>query len=658
MTTISNTADYIHGFWHTDGGIFVPVGVQVAPVAGEIKVDDTTCKEAGTLLYRGTGNSRFPFLCPVIISYHNPDCDNFIVAMVKLSDNALKILQQRYLRGDAAGVVTESPDELFHRVAKAVAAAEQRWASTNSASYWEEQFYSLMSELLFLPNSPTLMNAGTATNQLSACFVLPVDDSMQSVFTTLKNAALIQQSGGGTGFNFSHLRPKGDPVKTAGGTASGPVSFMKIFDAATEHIKQGGKRRGANMGILNIDHPDIEEFISAKKEKGVLSNFNISVGITDAFMNRVEQKAEWELLHPNTNIVVKKVAAENLWNDIVESAWKTGDPGLIFLDTINHTNPTPALGRIISTNPCGEVPLLAYEPCNLGSVNLSKFVKNTMVNWQCLEEVVNTATRFLDNVIEVNNYIIPEIKEMALGNRKIGLGVMGWAEMLILLEIPYCSEHAVQLAEQLMQFIQQKAMEASIELAKERGVFPNWEKSVYFPHMRIRNATRTSIAPTGTISIIADTSSSIEPLFALAFRRDHVLKDETLVSGNPMFIEYLKTHQLYSEKVLEQFMREGIAAQIPGLPQAVKDIFKTALEISPQWHLRHQIAFQKYTDNAVSKTINLPEATSVQEVAEIYKQAWIQKAKGITIFRNHSKDRQVIQQGIVYDIKACKICVQ
>lgn len=658
MTTISIRADYLHCLRRLIAGTFVSVGDQVAPVAGEIKVDDTTCKEAGTLLYRGTGNSRFPFLCPFINSCYNQDCDNFIVAMIHLSDNALKILQQRYLRGDTAGVVTESPDELFHRVAKAVAAAEQSWTSTNSASYWEEQFYHVMSELLFLPNSPTLMNAGTATNQLSACFVLPVEDSMQSIFTTLKNAALIQQSGGGTGFNFSHLRPKGDLVKTAGGTASGPVSFMKIFDTATEHIKQGGKRRGANMGILNIDHPDIEEFISAKKEKGVLTNFNISVGITDAFMNRVEQKGEWELLHPNTNLVVKKVSAEKLWNDIVESAWKTGDPGLIFLDTINNANPTPALGKIISTNPCGEVPLLAYEPCNLGSVNLSKFVKNKTVNWQRLEEVVKIATRFLDNVIEVNNYIIPKIKKMALGNRKIGLGVMGWAEMLIQLEIPYDSELAVQLAEQLMRFIQQKANDTSVVLATERGVFPNWEKSIYFPNTRIRNATRTSIAPTGTISIIADTSSSIEPLFALAFRRDHVLKDETLVSGNLMFIEYLKTHHLYSEKVLEQFMREGIAAQIPELPPAVKSIFKTALEISPHWHLQHQIAFQKYTDNAVSKTINLPEETSVQEVADIYKQAWMQKAKGITIFRNHSKGRQVIQQGITYDMKACKICVQ
>lgn len=582
--------------------------------------------------------------------------------MVNLSDNALKILQRRYLRGDAAGSVVETPDELFHRVAKAVAAAELCWSSGSSAPHWEEKFYSVMSELLFLPNSPTLMNAGTTANQLSACFVLPVEDSMNSIFTTLKNAALIQQSGGGTGFNFSHLRPKGDLVKTTGGTASGPVSFMKIFDAATEHIKQGGKRRGANMGILNIDHPDIEELISAKKEKGVLTNFNISVGISDAFMNRVEQKGEWELIHPNTNIPVKKIHAEKLWNDIAESAWQTGDPGLIFLDTINEANPTPALGRMASTNPCGEVPLLAYEPCNLGSVNLSKFVKHNNgkheVDWQHLEKVINIATRFLDNVIEVNNYIIPEIKEMALGNRKIGLGVMGWAELLILLEIAYDSEQAVQLAEHLMRFIQQKAKDTSIVLAKERGVFANWEKSSYFPGMRIRNATRTSIAPTGTISIIADTSSSIEPLFALAFQRHHVLNDETLFSGNPLFIKYLKTHNLYSEKVQEQFMRDGVAGQILELPVTVKNIFKTALEISPFWHLQHQLAFQKYTDNAVSKTINLPEKTSVKEVAEIYRKAWLQKAKGITIFRYNSKGRQVMQQGITYDMKACKVCVQ
>lgn len=582
--------------------------------------------------------------------------------MIQLSENSLKVLQRRYLRRDAKGTVIETPDVLFHRVAKAVASSELFWGKAGDATIWKKNFYRVMSELLFLPNSPTLMNAGINNNQLSACFVLPVEDNMNSIFTTLKYAALIQQSGGGTGFNFSHLRPKDDVVTATGGTASGPVPFMKIFDAATENIKQGGKRRGANMGILDIDHPDIEEFIYTKREKGVLNNFNISVGITDEFMNTLELNGEWSLIHPNSKAVVKKLNAKKLWNDIVESAWQTGDPGLIFIDTINNTNPTPALGKIESTNPCGEVPLLSYEPCNLGSVNLSKFIKqnngSNEIDWKRLEEVIKIAIRFLDNVIEVNNYIIPEIKTMALGNRKIGLGVMGWAELLILLEIPYDSEKAIRLAEQLMQFIQQKSMEASMALAEDRAVFPNWEKSMYYPGTPIRNATRTSIAPTGTISIIADTSSSIEPLFALAFQRQHVLNEEMLFSINPLFITYLKTHNLYSEKIVEEVIKEGVAGQIKELPLAVKNIFKTALEISPAWHLQHQLAFQKYTDNAVSKTINLPETATIKEVDEIYKTAWLQKAKGITIFRYNSKGKQVMQQGITYNVKGCKVCIE
>lgn len=582
--------------------------------------------------------------------------------MIQLSENSLKVLQQRYLGKNANETVIETPDELFHRVADAVAAAELFWSKAADVKIWEEKFYVVMSELLFLPNSPALMNAGTNSNQLSACFVLPVDDNMTGIFTTLKNAALIQQSGGGTGFNFSHLRPKDDLVSAGGGTASGPVSFMKIFDTATEHIKQGGKRRGANMGILHINHPDIEEFIFSKKEKGVLSNFNISVGITDEFMNTLQLDGEWNLIHPNSKAVVKKISAKKLWRNIVESAWLTGDPGLIFLDTINDNNPVPGLGKIESTNPCGEVPLLAYESCNLGSVNLSKFIKQNNgtheVDWLHLEEVIKIAVRFLDNVIEINNYIIPEIKKMALGNRKIGLGVMGWAELLILQEIPYDSEKAVRLAEQLMHFIKQKSTEASVALAGERNVFPNWEKSIYYPGIKIRNATRTSIAPTGTISIIADTSSSIEPLFALAFQRQHVLNEDSLFSVNPFFINYLKTHNLYTEKIMEEVMKEGVAGQIKELSQDVKSIFKTALEISPRWHLKHQLAFQKYTDNAVSKTINLPETATVSDVDEIYKTAWRQKAKGITIFRYNSKGKQVMHRGIKYRVKGCKVCIE
>lgn len=582
------------------------------------------------------------------------------VESLKLSDNALKVLQSRYLL--LQNGIVETPEQLFRRVAKAIASAELKWGTKQDAAKWENEFFEVMTKFLFLPNSPTLMNAGTPLNQLSACFVLPVEDSLDQIFTTLKYAAMIQQSGGGTGFNFSHLRPKNDPLTITQGSASGPVSFMKIFNAATEYIKHGGKRRGANMGILNVDHPDIEEFIEVKKEKNTLTNFNISVGISDAFMEAVEQNDEWNLVHPNSKERVKAIAANKIWNDIIESAWQTGDPGLIFIDAVNSANPTPALGKIESTNPCGEVPLLPYEPCNLGSINLSKFVRykdgNNEIDWRKLERVICVTTRFLDNVVEINNYRFPEIEVMAIGNRKIGLGVMGWAELLILLEIPYDSEKAIYLAEQIMQFIQQNTMEASIDLAESRGEFPNWKKSTYYPETKIRNATRTSIAPTGTISIIANTSSSIEPLFALAFRRQHVLNEETLFSINDLFINYLKKYQLYSEKLIEQVIKDGVAEHIKELPESAKRIFKTALEISPNWHLRHQLSFQKYTDNAVSKTINLPETASVKDVEEIYRSAWQHKAKGITIFRYNSKDKQVMHQGIEYSQKICKVCIE
>lgn len=394
---------------------------------------------------------------------------------MKLSGNATKVLQSRYLLHSNG--ISETPEQLFRRVANAIASVEVKWGAQTDAEKWEKEFFEVMTELLFLPNSPTLMNAGTQLNQLSACFVLPVEDSLDQIFTTLKHAAMIQQSGGGTGFNFSHLRPKNDPLTITQGTASGPVSFMKVFNAATEHIKHGGKRRGANMGILNVDHPDIEEFIKAKRQENVLTNFNISAGISDAFMDAVELNKQWALVHPGTGKTIKKVNAKKLWNDIIESAWQTGDPGLIFLNSINKENPTPALGRIESTNPCGEVPLLPYEPCNLGSLNLSKFIKRNNdrneIDWKKVEKVIPTAIRFLDNVVEINNYLFPEIKAMALGNRKIGLGVMGWAELLILLEIPYDSEKAVRLGELLMQFIRQKSIEASVDLAKERGEFPH-----------------------------------------------------------------------------------------------------------------------------------------------------------------------------------------
>jgi ribonucleoside-diphosphate reductase alpha chain len=574
-----------------------------------------------------------------------------------LSNNAIKVLNSRYLLKNAEGDIVESPDELFRRVANHIAKGELTYGSAADAKAWEEKFYALMCELKFMPNSPTLMNAGMPLGQLSACFVLPIEDSIESIFTTLKNTALIQQSGGGTGFNFSALRPDGDFISSSSGNASGPVSFIKIFDAATQNIKQGGKRRGANMGIINIDHPDIEEFISVKREEGVLSNFNISVGIYDTFMIAVEQDAMWQLKHPGIGKLVKEIKARSLWNKIVENAWSSGDPGLVFLDTVNKTNPTPALGEINCTNPCGEVPLLSYEACNLGSINVSQFfiTESKQVDWKKLEESIIFSIRFLDNVIEMNNYIIPEIKALVTGNRKIGLGIMGWAELLIKMHIAYDSDKALQLAEQLMKFINEKSKEASIDLAKQRGVFKNWDKSVYHPHTPIRNATRTSIAPTGTISIIAGTSSSIEPLFALAFHRENVLNNETMDDINPIFVQYLQQNNLYSEALIKQVAKTGTLAETD-LPAEVKNLFKTSLEIEPKWHIQHQVAFQKYTDNAVSKTINMPTEATIKDIDNAYMFAWKQKAKGVTIFRYGSKQKQVLKSGIDNQ-DACHVCV-
>jgi ribonucleoside-diphosphate reductase alpha chain len=581
--------------------------------------------------------------------------------MLSLSDNAIKVLESRYLRRNLKGEIVETPDELFMRVAKKIAEAELIWGTPSEAEKWQAIFYDTMKNLLFLPNSPTLMNAGTSLNQLSACFVLPVEDNLDSIFTSLKHAALIQQSGGGTGFNFSKLRPKNDLISITGGEASGPVSFMKVYNAATEYVKHGGKRRGANMGILNINHPDIEEFILAKKEEGVLNNFNISAGITDKFMQAVEANQKWDLVHPNTQEIVKTIRANDLWKLITENAWHSGDPGLIFLDTINTSNPLLSLAEIECTNPCGEVPLLPYESCNLASINLSKFVERErakkVINFMRLGSTIEIAVRFLDNLIEVNHYLLPETKSIVTKNRKIGLGVMGWAELLILLEIPYDSDEAVILAAQLMDFFKEKSFEASGKLAKERGVFKNWEKSIFYPGTRLRHATRLSIAPTGTISIIAGTSSSIEPLFAIAYRRSHVLNGEPLSEINSLFVDHLRQNRLYSEALMDEVKETGCLRQINQLPAATKNIFKTALEISPDWHLKHQVVFQQYVDNAVSKTVNLPESAGVNDISHIYMNAWKQKAKGITVFRYHSKTKQVLEKGITSEIKTCRVCV-
>ncbi|MBQ0732888.1 adenosylcobalamin-dependent ribonucleoside-diphosphate reductase [Aquimarina celericrescens] len=559
-----------------------------------------------------------------------------------LTNNALQILRDRYLLKDKNRNVLETPEQMFRRVARFVASAEE------DNIKWETKFFELMSKLEFLPNSPTLMNAGVIKGQLSACFVLPVKDSLEDIFSTLKNSALIHQSGGGTGFNFSELRPKGDWVTSSGGTSSGPVAFMKIYDAATEYVKQGGKRRGANMGILNINHPDIEEFINSKSDDRIIQNFNISVGITDDFMKAVQKDLYWDLINPRTKTIAKTIKALHLWENIVQQAWKTGDPGLVFLDIINAYNPLPDSGKIQSTNPCGEVPLLDYESCNLGSINLSKLVivsSNTpRINWVKLADLIAVSIRFLDNIISVNHYLLPEIEAITKAHRKIGLGVMGWAELLIQLEIPYASDEAVQLAEKLMNFIKENSYKASSQLAKEKGAFPQWGNSHYLNDIKLRNATCNSIAPTGTISVIANTSYSIEPLFALAYDRVGILGGKTQTEMNSLFVQKMNVSGLWNQKLKKEILEHGSLDNIDLVPDEVKKLFKTSLEIPWRYHLLHQKAFQKYTDNAVSKTVNLPENATITDVSEIYYTAWKYQLKGITTYRYGSKDRQVLQK--------------
>jgi ribonucleoside-diphosphate reductase alpha chain len=566
--------------------------------------------------------------------------------MENLSENALRILQERYLLKDKNGALRESPEEMFHRVARSVAKAESKWAGIEIQIKWENKFFDLMSNLIFLPNSPTLMNAGTPYSQLSACFVLPVEDSLSGIFETLKTAALVHQKGGGTGFNFSHLRPAGDRLSRHGGSASGPVSFIKLYDFATEQVKQGGKRRGANMGILNANHPDILEFVRLRFNGKPLQNFNLSVGITHQFMEAVERDVDWELIHPNSGKPIRKIKARLIWEAIIQGAWESGNPGIVFLDTVNESNPMIGLGRIEATNPCGEVPLIDFEACNLGSINLSKFLKKGLVDWDFLRDSVHTAIRFLDNVIEVNKYPDKKILNATIGNRKIGLGVMGWAEILIQMNISYDSEEAVDLAKKVMKFIQDESTLASSKLAEERGNFENWEKSIFYPDKKMRNATRNSIAPTGTISILANTSSSIEPLFALAFQRRKVLDGETLTSINDLFLQKLKEEGLFSREIIDHVIAEGTCNQMEGLPEKFRSVFKTALEIDPKWHLKHQVAFQRFADNAVSKTVNLPNSATPEDIAKIYKLAWKWKAKGITVFRNDTGSEQVLYKGI------------
>jgi len=570
---------------------------------------------------------------------------------LNLSKNALTVLEARYLKRDNVGNIIESPEELFRRVAKSISEAEIVLGESASAAECEKDFFQALSNLEFLPNSPTLMNAGTPGGQLSACFVVPVEDTIEDIFEAVKNMALIQRTGGGTGFSFSKLRPKGSLLSRSGGRSSGPVSFMKIFDSATENIKQGGKRRGANMGVLRVDHPDILEFITAKLKEGTLRNFNLSVGITDAFMEAVKKDDTFNIICPATNKITGELSAQEIFNKIAECAWRCGDPGVIFLDTINKTHPLRELGEIESTNPCGELPLLPYESCNLASINLARMIHKeggeALLNWEKLRVQVHEVVRFLDDVIEVNKFPIPEIEKITKKNRKIGLGVMGFAEMLIELGVSYNSEQAVSIAEQLMSFIHREAAAASMILAEKRGVFPNWEKSSHArKNKKIRNATLTSIAPTGTISIIAGTTSGIEPLFALAYRRTNILEGKTVIEINPLFLNYIKSNNLSSRNLAQKLLEEGSLKDLKELPEEAKRLFVTALDIPYQQHLKIQAAFQKYVDNSVSKTINMPESATIEDVKKAYTMAYKLGCKGITVFRYGSKEKQVLELGL------------
>ncbi|OGL04444.1 MAG: ribonucleoside-diphosphate reductase, adenosylcobalamin-dependent [Candidatus Rokubacteria bacterium RIFCSPHIGHO2_12_FULL_73_22] len=574
--------------------------------------------------------------------------------MAELSPNALRVLEARYLRRDASRRVVETPAELFRRVARAVAQAELLLGPAWQADEWQEVFHGLVVALDFLPNSPTLMNAGTPLGQLAACFVLPVEDSLEAIFAALGRMALLQRAGGGTGFSFSRLRPRGDALASTGGEASGPVSFMRIFDCATQNIKQGGRRRGANMGVLRVDHPDILEFVEVKRAGEELPNFNLSVGVTDRFMEAVAGGEGYPLVHPGGGRVVGELAAREVFERIVDAAWRVGDPGLLYLDTINRANPTPALGAIEATNPCGEVPLLPWESCVLGSINLAHLVRTDGaepdVDWERLRHAVHAGVRFLDDVIEVNRDPLPEIGELTRGNRKIGLGVMGFAESLILLGVPYDAPEAVGWADRLMAFIAAEARAASRDLARQRGPFPNWARSVYAATgEQVRNATRLSIAPTGTLGILADTSGGIEPLFALAYRRAHTLGGAPLTEINPIFLRWAEAHRLDAPGLVEQALAAGSLRGVPDVPERVRRLFVTAGEVPVRQHLLIQQAFQRHVDNAVSKTINLPHDATRADVAQAYRDGWTLGLKGLTIYRSGSRPAQVLTLGVGED---------
>lgn len=593
---------------------------------------------------------------------------------INLSENAIKVLEKRYLKRDTQGNCIEKPADMFRRVADTVAKGDLKYGATkDDVKKLSDRFYDAITNCQFMPNSPTLMNAGRELGQLAACFVLPIEDSLEGIFETIKNTALIHQSGGGTGFSFSRLRPKNDVVHSTMGISSGPVSFMEVFNAATEAVKQGGTRRGANMGILRVDHPDILEFIDCKADNNKLNNFNISVAITDKFMEAYFNNEDYDLVNPHTKKTTGKLNAKFVFDKIVDSAWRNGEPGIVFIDTMNYDNPTPQIGAIESTNPCGEVPLLPYEACNLGSINLNKMVKENndgtcSVDWDLLAKTTRTAIRFLDNIITINKYSLPQIAEMVNNNRKIGLGIMGWADMLMKIGISYASEQGTKLASQIIEFIDYESKCESIELSKERGRFANFKGSIYdsehylynkykdksagkisdeqwkeldnkIKKFGIRNATTTCIAPTGTISMIAGASGGIEPLFGLVFSR-LILDNTEMLEINPIFKNYMIKHNLYSEELMKKIAIDGSIAHINNIPENVKKIFVTAHDVTPYWHVKMQAAFQLHTDNAVSKTVNFVESATRDDIKETYILAYKSHLKGITVYRNNSRTFQ------------------
>jgi ribonucleoside-diphosphate reductase alpha chain len=592
---------------------------------------------------------------------------------LNLTENAIKVLEKRYLKRDNTGKCVESPADMFHRVADTLASGDLKFGkSSEDVKKLADRFYTAITNKYFMPNSPTLMNAGRELGQLAACFVLPVEDSLEGIFETVKNTALIHKSGGGTGFSFSRLRPKNSVVRSTMGVSSGPVSFMEVFNAATEAVKQGGTRRGANMGILRVDHPDILDFINCKSDNNKLNNFNISVAITDKFMDAYLNGTDYELINPKDNSVAGKMSAKKVFDMIVDGAWRNGEPGIIFIDTMNYDNPTPQIGAIESTNPCGEVPLLPFEACNLGSINLGMMVTSengkTVVDWNLLGETTKTAIRFLDNVIAINNYPLPQISEMVQNNRKIGLGVMGWADMLMKMGISYASEEGTHLGSQIMEFIDYVSKCESVELSKERGRFGNFEGSIYdsedylynkykgksagiitddqwkdldsqIKQFGIRNATTTCIAPTGTISMIAGSSGGVEPLFGLVFSR--LIMDGTeMLEINPIFKDYMISRGLYSEDLMKKISVDGSLKHVDGVSEEIKHIFVTAHDVSPYWHVKMQAAFQLHTDNAVSKTVNFEEHATREDIKEAYILAYKNHLKGITVYRNNSRQFQ------------------